>query len=69
MRYPTKSKDEKSVYGLVFFKMGGEIHYFMRYFTAAISDDRKQFSNIICDGVKFCYKGWTSMYSEYIDGE
>ena len=47
MRYPTKSKDEKSVYGLVFFKMGGEILYFLRYFTAAISDDRKHFSNII----------------------
>ena len=74
IQYPTTSKDAKSVYGLAFFKMGGEIHYFMRYFTAAISDDRKEYSNIVNDHRKmrndcgeYWYSGWSSI--KYFSGE
>lgn len=76
IKYPTNSKEAKSVYGLAFFKMGGEIHYFMRYFTAAISDSNKEYADIVCDHRRmrsdcgeYWYSRWTSTYSELFSGE
>lgn len=55
-----------SIYGLVFFKESGEIHYFMPYFCAAINNETKQIANIVkgtqrmrYDCGDYWYDGWS----------
>lgn len=61
----------KHIYGLVFFREGGEIHYFMSYFCAAINNETKEISDIVNDHRKmrtdcgtYWYSGWSSYCSE-----
>lgn len=55
-----------SIYGLVFFKKPGEIHYFMPYFCAAIDNETKKIAKIVkgtqrmrYDCGDFWYDGWS----------
>ena len=58
-------------YGLVFFKNSGEIHYFMRYFCAAINNETKMIANIVTgtqrmryDCGDYWYDGWSNYCRE-----
>ncbi|MBR4042541.1 MAG: hypothetical protein IKJ09_09605 [Bacteroidaceae bacterium] len=61
----------KPIYGLVFFREGGEIHYFMRCFCAAIDNETKEISNIVNDHRRmrtdcgpYWYSGWSTLCYE-----
>lgn len=56
------------IYGLVFFKQSGEIHYFMRYFCAAIDNETKRIANIVTGSQRMrydCGDYWYQNWSEY----
>lgn len=56
------------IYGLVFFRKSGEIHYFMRYFCAAINNKTKEISNIVTGNQRMrydCGEYWYQHWSAY----
>lgn len=58
----------QSIYGLVFFRNSGEIHYFMPYFCAAIDNETKKIANIVTGNQRMrydCGDYWYQNWSDY----
>lgn len=63
-----QEQHSKTIYGLAFFRNSGEIHYFMRYFCAAIDNETKKIANIVTGSSRMrtdCGDYWYQNWSEF----